>query len=198
LTGAPTGTSNTLTLDIDVGGTDVVSYRYKIVAGFNDCANPANYTSNQRSANLNITDSISSLANGSIYVCAIGRDTAGNEQLTSNATVVSWTKATAGVISAAMSLLAVTGATVTVGSSLTVTLTGKDTAGNLMTVGGATVTFGLSGGTSNGTFSGTTDNNDGTYSATFTGVTAGTATTITATISGSPVTSIAPTITVVP
>ena len=41
----------------------------------------------------NITDDISSLADGSVTLCAVGRDTAGNWQ--STATTTTWTKDTA-------------------------------------------------------------------------------------------------------
>jgi YVTN family beta-propeller protein len=82
-------------------------------------------------------------------------------------------------------------------ASATLTLTAKDSGGNAITTGGATVVFSRAGGTSTGTISATTDHNNGTYTATFTGDTAGTATTIRATIGGVLATSTT-TITVVP
>src|SRR5688572_2433046 len=106
--------------------------------------------------------------------------------------------ANAGPISAATSVVTVSTGTIGSGAGVTVTLRGKDAAGNSVTVGGATVVFTASGGTSTGTIGATTDNGDGTYTATFTGVGAGSATTIGATINGAPVTTALPTITVSP
>lgn len=105
---------------------------------------------------------------------------------------------TPGSISLAQSIVSVSSATISSGSSVTLTLTVKDAAGNSLTSGGATVVFSVSGGTSTGTVSSTTDNNNGTYTATFTGTLAGTAKTINATIGGSNVTSTLPTVTVTP
>jgi hypothetical protein len=105
---------------------------------------------------------------------------------------------TPGVISASTSILAVSGATVSSGAAITVTLTGKDAAGNNVTAGGSTVVFGNSGGSSTGTFNLTNDASNGTYTSLFTGVLAGTATTLTATIGGTAVSTTAPTITVLP
>ncbi len=84
-----------------------------------------------------------------------------------------------------------------IGGTSTVTLTAKDASGNALTVGGATVVFGLGVGTATGTFSTVTDNGNGTYSATLTGTGAGT-NTITATLNGQTVTSTLPGITVTP
>lgn len=105
---------------------------------------------------------------------------------------------TAGAISTVTSVVSTTAALVLSGGNATLNLLAKDAAGNAITVGGATVVFTRSGGTSTGTITGTTDNGSGDYSATFTGVLAGTATTIGATINGSAVTSALPTVTVVP
>lgn len=101
-----------------------------------------------------------------------------------------------GAISLAQSLITVSSSTVTAGNTVTLTLTTKDSNGNLLTTGGSTVVFAHSSGTSNGTISSTTDNANGTYTATFTATTSGTATSITSTIGGSAVTSASPTITV--
>ncbi|MGE0633628.1 MAG: invasin domain 3-containing protein, partial [Pseudobdellovibrionaceae bacterium] len=86
--------------------------------------------------------------------------------------------------------------TVSSGSSRMVTLTLKNPLGNRLYTSGATVAFSISGGTSTGSFSSTTDNLDGTYSALFTGASVGTAATIGATINSAPVTSVLPSITV--
>lgn len=103
---------------------------------------------------------------------------------------------TAGGISAAGSIVSVSGTTVASGASITLTLQAKDAAGNTVTTGGAAVVFSRSGGTSTGTIGATTDHADGTYTAAFTGNVAGTATTIGATINGAAVTTVLPTVTV--
>jgi hypothetical protein len=104
---------------------------------------------------------------------------------------------TAGVASAATSLVSVSSGSVAKGASIDLVLTTTDAYGNSLTSGGATVVFTQTGGTSSGTIGATTDIGNGTYTATFTGVTAGTATSIGATIGGSPLTSALPTVTVI-
>lgn len=101
-----------------------------------------------------------------------------------------------GTVSLAQTSVSVSSASIAVGSTSTVTLQAKDTYGNNLTTGGATVGFSLGAGTSTGTFGAVTDNNNGSYTAVFTGTVAGTARTITATYNGSNVTSTLPTITV--
>lgn len=98
---------------------------------------------------------------------------------------------TPGAISTVTSVVSVVGGATTVasGSDVTLRLQAKDAAGNNRTVGGATVVFTKTGGTGDGTISGTTDNGDGTYTATFTGTTSGSPKTIGATIGGTPATS---------
>jgi hypothetical protein len=85
---------------------------------------------------------------------------------------------------------------VAVGGSVTITLQAKDSSGNDIAGGGATVVFTATGGTSTGTISTTTDHGNGTYTATYTGTAAGTAQTVHATINGAAVTTAMPTITV--
>ena len=85
---------------------------------------------------------------------------------------------------------------VAVGKSVTITLQAKDSSGNNIARGGATVVFTATGGTSTGTISATTDQGDGTYTATYTGTATGSAQTIHATINGAAVTTPLPTITV--
>lgn len=134
--------------------------------------------------------------NNGTYTAVFTADTAGTattihatigaQQVTSTLPTIT---VTPGVISPVRSLVTSSDSTVTTGGVLTLTLTGKDAAGNALTKGGATVVFTQSGGTSTGTISATTDNGNGTYTATFTGVTGGTPTTIGATIGGVAVTS---------
>ncbi len=106
--------------------------------------------------------------------------------------------ATSGAISPTQSVITVSSGTVQSGNTVTLTLQGKDGAGNNMTAGGATVVFSVTGGSSTGTIAPATDNGNGTYTATFTGVLAGTATTVGATINSAPVASTPPTLTVTP
>lgn len=70
----------------------------------------------------------------------------------------------------------------TSGSPITITVQAKDAGNTNITVGGATVTLALSGGTSTGTIGAVTDVGNGTYTAVFTPGAAGTATTVTGTI----------------
>ncbi len=104
---------------------------------------------------------------------------------------------TAGAISTLTSLVTTSSGTVSSGATATLTLQAKDSVGNSLATGGATVVFSRGGGSSTGTIGATTDNNNGTYTATFTADSAGTATTIRATIGGVLATSTTP-ITVVP
>lgn len=78
------------------------------------------------------------------------------------------------------------------------TLTGrvKDWQGNIVGVGGHAMTMSSAGGTSTGTISAITDNNNGTYGATFTAGSAGTAISISGTINESYQVDLSPTITV--
>ncbi len=94
LSNAPTGTNNTTTLDVTVGGTGVVNYKYKVgVNSTTDCSNATGYSASRAIA-TKITDSISGLADGSIELCVIGQDSAGNWQTESSATSAVWTKNT--------------------------------------------------------------------------------------------------------
>jgi YVTN family beta-propeller protein len=103
----------------------------------------------------------------------------------------------AGAISPATSVVTSSSPLVTSGASATLTLQAKDSAGNDLATGGATVVFTATGGTSTGTIGSTIDHGDGTYTASFTAESAGTATTIGATVNGVSAASTAP-LTVVP
>ena len=99
MSGQPTGTNNTTTLAVTVAGTGVTHYKHKVVAG-TTCS--ATGYGNETAVGTNITDSISSLSDGSVVVCVLGRDAAGNWQ--SSATSASWTKdATAPTITVTVS-----------------------------------------------------------------------------------------------
>lgn len=94
LSGVPTDPSNTTLLNINVSGAGVSDYRYKIgEAGSTDCTSASGYGP-EVAEGLNITDDISGLSEGSVKVCVIGRDIAGNFQDLSSATQATWTKDT--------------------------------------------------------------------------------------------------------
>ena len=80
----------------------------------------------------------------------------------------------------------------------TVNLITKDAYGNNLTIGGATVVFSISGGTSTGVFGTVADNSDGSYTSIFTGGVPGSPVTVNATYNGNNITSPLPTIKVVP
>ncbi len=106
----------------------------------------------------------------------------------------------AGAASLAKSVASVSSSGVASGSTVTITLQARDSSGNNLTTGGATVLFTAStgAGVSTGTIGATTDSANGRYVATFTGTLVGTATTIGTTINGVAVTSTPPTVTVTP
>jgi hypothetical protein len=101
-----------------------------------------------------------------------------------------------GLISAAASTYVLSNTTVASGSNITANLIAKDAYGNMLTVGGSTISFSLGAGTSTGTFGAVSDASDGTYSASFTGALIGTARRIIASINGATVITTVPTITV--
>ena len=90
ITGQPTNTNNTTTLAVTVAGTGVTHYKHKTVTGTTCTA--SGYGSETAIA-TNITDDISTLSDGSIILCVLGKDNAGNWQTT--ATSATWTKDTA-------------------------------------------------------------------------------------------------------
>src|SRR5262245_1156052 len=122
--------------------------------------------------------------------------TIGGQPVTTPPPPITVTAGTPGAISAALSTVALSPASIETGGTTTVTLTARTALGAPLTTGGATVTFALAGdGTIQGTFGNVTDNGNGTYTATFTATAAGTDT-IAATVNGLPVTSTAPSLTV--
>ncbi|MGZ3769786.1 MAG: Ig-like domain-containing protein [Bdellovibrio sp.] len=92
LTGVPEDPSSTQNLNISVSGVDVVNYAYKIgVASSIDCSNFSGFSSFVPIAN-GIIDNISGVADGSIRLCVLTEDIAGNRQTMSNVVVASWVK----------------------------------------------------------------------------------------------------------
>jgi hypothetical protein len=96
LSGEPASPSNTVILSMSAGGTDVVSYRYKVGAvATTDCSVAGGYSVTDISIGTPITDDISNLTafpDGDMIVCAVGKDIAGNEQDMAAATSVTWSK----------------------------------------------------------------------------------------------------------
>ena len=105
---------------------------------------------------------------------------------------------TAAPPSLALSMVTVGEANLASGGATTLRLTARTAAGVQLTTGGLVVAFTKGTGTSDGTISAVTDNDNGSYTATITATTAGTARAISATIGGAALTSAAPTVTVAP
>ncbi len=94
--GEPTGTSSVTTLNVDVLSTNgVTRYKYKVGldSTMSACSSSADYSSEVAEA-TNITTDISGIADGTIRLCVIGKDNAGNWQAEASATVKTWTKNT--------------------------------------------------------------------------------------------------------
>ena len=90
--GEPTGVNNTDTLDVTVDGTDVTHYQYAVISG-TSCSS-ASYTSGDTDGTAiadKITDSVPS-TDGSVVLCVVGRDKAGNWQTKANVTTATWTR----------------------------------------------------------------------------------------------------------
>ena len=90
---------------------------------------------------------------------------------------------TAGPPSLSNFTIMVSAASVAAGGAMTLTLTARDTGGNLL-AGLTNVAFAHTGGSSTGEISAVTDQGDGTYTSIFTGQTGGAATTLRATVDG--------------
>lgn len=94
LSGAPSGASPSTGLSVTVGGTTVASYRYKVISGSSTgCSSGSGYSSIMAVASL-ISSSIAGIADGSVTLCVLGRDSLGNEQTYASATTTTWTKDT--------------------------------------------------------------------------------------------------------
>ncbi|MBE7436959.1 MAG: hypothetical protein HS115_00790 [Spirochaetales bacterium] len=107
ISGAPSGTSNVgkagnENLSVTVGGTDVVSYKFKVgPAATTDCADATGYSADPGvDIGTLITENISGLTDGVIRLCVIGEDGEGNWQELTSATTVTWTKDTVNPTSA--------------------------------------------------------------------------------------------------
>ena len=90
LSGAPTGTNNTTTLNVTVAGTGVTHYKYDVLAG-SSCAS-ATWSASTAVATA-ITESITTIDDGSVILCVAG--SADNSTFdTASPTTASWTKDT--------------------------------------------------------------------------------------------------------
>lgn len=71
LAGLPINPSSSSTLNVQVQGTGIVSYKYKIDAQAGDCSVSSGYSGAFNVANA-ITDSVSAMADGMLKLCVIG------------------------------------------------------------------------------------------------------------------------------
>lgn len=100
LSGTPANPSNSVALNINVGGTEVVSYSYKVGASTTTiCTDPVGYSSSIAES-VNITDTISGIADGNITLCVLGIDASNNVQSISSSTSLTWVKDTIAPVSA--------------------------------------------------------------------------------------------------
>ncbi len=94
LTTTPASVSSLTTLAATVGGSGIVTYKYKVgLSGSTDCTSASGYSSAIPVGTL-ITDDISGLGDGSIKICALGIDGNAVEQSLASATSYTWTKDT--------------------------------------------------------------------------------------------------------
>ncbi len=91
LSGTPNSFSNSSSLNVTVGGTDVSQYLYKVGTSALDCSSAAGYSVATNISTL-ITDSLG--ADGAKRLCVRGQDVNGNQQPLASATAVDWTKDT--------------------------------------------------------------------------------------------------------
>lgn len=92
-TNHPTGNSPTTNLNIDVDGVNLAAYRYKIGPTSEiNCSDPIDYSSNDILENVNITNDISSIIDGNVTLCILGRDSNFNWEPLANPYTRSWDK----------------------------------------------------------------------------------------------------------
>lgn len=124
ISGAPSGVSTVTSVSLGFGGTNVASVRYKIGNSI-DCADSAGYSASINAPTTQNSD-ISSLNNGSVTVCAIGRSSInGLWQSFANASTATWIKDSEVFANIASKHRAITEGTSNV--SLVFTLTGIKT-----------------------------------------------------------------------
>jgi len=92
ITGEPIGNNNISIVTVNVAGAEVSHYKYKVgTDATTNCALTTGYSDETPVIN-EITEDISTLADGGIELCVVGRDLAGNWQLESIATRATWNR----------------------------------------------------------------------------------------------------------
>ena len=181
----------TLTLTARDGGGNALATGGLVVA-FTKGSGTSDGTISATTDNANGTYTATFTASAAGTARTIGATIGGSAVTSTLPTII----VSAGPVSLALSTVAVSTPTVVYPGVVTLTVTARNASGVQMPTGGLVVVFTKGAGTSDGTISTTTDNNNGTYTATFTSSTAGTARSIGATIDGAAVTSTLPTVTV--
>lgn len=134
---ALSGTSAVVNLDLTIGGTNIISYRYKILSApiTIDCDTITGYSAEDVVSN-HIIQNISGLPDGLIKVCVLGKEQNGHWQNLSGATTASWTKSVAvkniyrsvepgrtlALASGSSNAMSIAGTTATFSSSLAATI----------------------------------------------------------------------------
>lgn len=96
LSGYPEGDSNLTKISVSVSGNGVTKYKYKILSNKDECnldSDGSRYSLSRDTGTL-ITDDISGLSDGTIYLCVLGGNDLGIFQDKSIATKISWQKIT--------------------------------------------------------------------------------------------------------
>jgi large repetitive protein len=99
ISSSPSGENSTTTLGIDIGGTDVTKYKFKIISGTaaSDCGTDSTGFSGEIAEGTNITNDITSspsIAEGGVVVCVVASDNLDNWQPYGDRSTVLWTKDT--------------------------------------------------------------------------------------------------------
>ncbi len=90
---APTGSSGLTTMAMYITGSGITHYKYKLGAGSPACTDINTFSSALPIAS-NITDDISALADGPVYVCVLGGTSATTFPSIANVVTATWTKNT--------------------------------------------------------------------------------------------------------
>src|SRR5690606_362847 len=103
ISGEPADPSVDEVLDIDIGGTNVTEYQFKVEeAGSTDCSVSTGYSADV-DAGTNITSDISALSDGNITLCVVGGN--GTDwQAFADASTVTWEKDTTAPINTSIAI----------------------------------------------------------------------------------------------
>jgi hypothetical protein len=93
ITGAPTGSSDQLNISASISGMLVSHYKFKMGGPSTNCSDPVGYSAEQSVA-VPLSQSISSLVDGPVKLCVLGRNLGPTWQLYSLASSVEWIKDT--------------------------------------------------------------------------------------------------------